>query len=125
VDAATRAADHVVCARHGALLEGESPLHTRQGEVLAKGKGVVVRRGLKEACSKALARRTETAYEARLSDEKARYFKVLYLSGRQLCKCGGHKRESSVTLPGEISHLASCYRRPEASGYGVRSQPRA
>jgi len=31
------------------LLEGESPLHTRQGEVPANGKGVVVRRGLKEA----------------------------------------------------------------------------
>ncbi len=45
----------VVCARHGTLLEGASPLHTHQGEVLAKGKGVAVRRGLKEARSKALA----------------------------------------------------------------------
>ena len=114
-----------VCARHGALLEGESPLHTRQGEVLAKGKGVVARRGLKEACSKALARRTETAYEAQLSDEKARHFKVQYLSGRQLCKCGGHKRESSVTLPGEISRFALGYRFREAARWTVRSQPRA
>ena len=39
----------IVCARYGVLLEGESPLHTRQGEVLAEGKGVVVRRGLKKA----------------------------------------------------------------------------
>ena len=45
-----------VCAWHGALLEGESPLHTRQGEVLAKGNGVVVRRGRKAAISKTLAR---------------------------------------------------------------------
>ena len=50
-----------VCARHGTLLRGESPPHARQGEVLAKGKGVVVRQGLKEARSKALVRRTETA----------------------------------------------------------------
>ena len=50
-----------VCARHGALLKGESPLHARQGEVLAKGKGVAVRQGLKEACSKALVRRTGIA----------------------------------------------------------------
>jgi len=57
----TRRLTRDVCARHGALLEGESPLHTRQGEVLAKGKGVVVRRGPKEASSKALVRRTEIA----------------------------------------------------------------
>lgn len=49
-----------VCTRHGALLRGESPPHARQGEVLEKGKGVVVRQGLKEARSKALVRRTET-----------------------------------------------------------------
>ena len=71
-----------VCAWHGALLEGESPLHTRQGEVLAKGKGVVARRGLKEARSKTLARRTGTAYEAQLPDERSRFLKVQYLYGR-------------------------------------------
>ncbi len=65
-----------VCARQGALLEGASPFHTRQGEMIARGKGVAARRGLKEACSKALARRmrlrarqrrhtAETAYEAK------------------------------------------------------------
>ena len=94
-----------VCAWHGALLEGESPLHTRQGEVLAKGKGVVARRGLKEARSKALARRTETAYEAQLLDEKSRLFKVQYLYEKQWRKCGGHKRESSVSYPGRSQRL--------------------
>ena len=34
-----------------------------------------------EACSKALARRTETAYEARVPDEMARHIKVQYLTG--------------------------------------------
>ena len=45
-DERSTVADQGVCARHGVLLEGESPLHTRQGEVLAESKGVVVRQGL-------------------------------------------------------------------------------
>ncbi len=48
--------------------------------MLAKGKGVVVRRGLKEAHSKALARRTETAYEAAVLDKVARHTEVRYLT---------------------------------------------
>jgi len=64
--------------------------------VLAKGKGVAARRGLSrpkgdrlpprqqrsanEACSKALARRTETAYEAAVPDKVARHTEVQYLS---------------------------------------------
>ncbi len=64
-----------VCARHGALLagapyalpfgsDGKSRAHPGRGEVLVKGKCVVARRGLKEVESKALTRRTATAYEA-------------------------------------------------------------
>ena len=48
--------------------------------MLAKGKGVVARRGLKEAHSKALARRTGTAYEALMPDKVARHTEVQYLS---------------------------------------------
>ena len=55
------APDLSVCARYGVLLEGESPLHTRQGEVLAEGKGVVVRRSL------------EKAYKQTIAQEKACY----------------------------------------------------
>jgi len=75
--------------------------------VLAKGKGVAVRQGLKEACSKALARRTETAYEAQMPDEMARHIKVQYLTGKHWRKCGGHKRESSVSYPGR-SQIVPC-----------------
>ena len=70
-------------------LWGGSPLYTCQEEVRAKDKGVVMRRGLKEVRSKALARRTETAYEAYLSDENARQFEVRTLTRRQVRKCGG------------------------------------
>jgi len=41
-----------------------------------------------------------------MPDEESRHFKVQCLNGRHQRKCGGHKRESSVALPGEISHLA-------------------
>ncbi|MGD9309680.1 MAG: hypothetical protein PVG51_11105 [Desulfosarcina sp.] len=37
---------------------------------------------LKEAAGKALARRTEIAYEASMLDEKANIFKVRYLCGK-------------------------------------------
>ena len=62
-----------------------------------------MRWNLKEAASKALARRTEIAYEACSLDEKAKLFKVQYLYGETVCKCGGHKREGESALPGEIS----------------------
>ena len=62
----------------------------------------IVRWNLKEAAGKRLARRTETAYEATVSDEKAIIFKVLYLYGRHGRRCGGHKPEGGCALPGEV-----------------------
>jgi len=63
-------------------LRGESPPTTYQEEGLAKDKGVVVRRGPKEVCSKALTRRTGNAYEARMLDEAARHVEVRLLNGK-------------------------------------------
>ena len=66
----------------------------------------IARWNLKEAVGKALARRTEIAYEACSLDEKARLFKTQYLYGKAVCKCGGHKREGESALPGEICNFA-------------------
>ena len=66
----------------------------------------IVRWNLKEAAGKALARRTEIAYEADKLDEKATIFKVQYLYGKFGCRCGGHKREGESALPGEICDFA-------------------
>jgi hypothetical protein len=85
----------------------------------------IARWDLKEAAGKALARRTEIAYEAGKLDEKAHIFKVRYLYGKFVCRCGGHKRESESALPGEICNFALSYRRREVRGWGCRSQPRA
>ena len=73
----------------------------------------IVRWNLKEAAGKALAQRTEIAYEAVMSDEKANIFKVLYLYGRHGRKCGGYKCEGGCALPGEVSISALCYRHRE------------
>ncbi len=62
-------------------LRGVSPRTTYQEEGLAKDKGVAVRRGLKEVCSKARTRRTEIASEARMLDKTARHVKVQTLNG--------------------------------------------
>ena len=85
----------------------------------------IVRWNLKEAAGKALARRTETTYEACKLDEKANIFKVRYLYGKLLRKCGGHKREGESALPGEICQLVTYYRHREVTGRVGRSQPRA
>ena len=85
----------------------------------------IARWNLKEAAGKALARRTEIAYEAVKLDEKAFTFKIRYLYGRLGCRCGGHKREGESALPGEIGQLVTYYRHREVTGRVGRSQPRA
>jgi hypothetical protein len=85
----------------------------------------IARWNLKEAAGKALARRTEIAYEAVKLDEKASTFKIRYLYGKLGCRCGEHKREGESALPGEVCNFALSYRRREARGRSCRSQPRA
>jgi len=43
-----------------------------------------------------------------MSDKGANIFKVRYLTGRHVRKCGGHKRECGCALPGETSWYAVC-----------------
>ena len=73
----------------------------------------IARWNLKEAAGKALARRTEIAYEACKLDEKANLFKVQYLYGKLVRRCGGHKREGGCALPGEICQLVTYYHHRE------------
>jgi hypothetical protein len=80
---------------------------------------------LKEAAGKALARRTENAYEACKLDEGANIFKVQYLYGKLARRCGGYKREGECALPGEICQLVLNYCHREVMGRVGRSQPRA
>ena len=65
----------------------------------------IARWNLKEAAGKALARRTEIAYEACKLDEEANIFKVQYLYGKLVRRCGGHKREGGCAIPGEVCNF--------------------
>jgi len=85
----------------------------------------IARWNLKEAAGKALARRTEIAYEACKLDERANRLKVRYLYGKFVCRGGGHKREGESALPGEICQLVMNYRHREVTGRVGRSQRRA
>src|SRR6266404_9465752 len=83
----------VLCARQGALTWGwKSPTSPTGGIVSRTARVSIARWNLKEAAGKALARRTETAYEAVRLDEKAHIFKVQYLYGKTGCRCGEYKR---------------------------------
>ena len=83
----------------------------------------IARWNLKEAAGKALARRTEIAYEAVKLDEKASTFKIQYLYGKLGCRCGGHKREGESALPGEVCNFAKWLQ--SSRGDGMRLQKSA
>ena len=83
----------------------------------------IARWNLKEAAGKGLARRTEIAYEACKLDEKAHIFKVRYLYGKLVRRCGGHKREGESALPGEICQLVEVL--PASRGDGKSWQKSA
>ncbi len=83
----------------------------------------IARWNLKEAAGKALTRRTEIAYEACSLDERANVFKVQYLYGKIVCKCGEYKRESESALPGEICNFAD--ELPSLRGEGMKLQKSA
>ena len=76
-----------------------------------------MRWNLKEAAGKALARRTETASEAAMLDEKANILKVRYLYGKRGRICGGQKREGGCALPGRSADRPMFCRRREATGW--------
>jgi hypothetical protein len=77
----------------------------------------------KEAAGKALGQRTEITYEACSLGEEANPFKALYLYGKIVCRCGGHKREGESALPGEICNFAA--RLLSSRGDGMKLQKSA
>jgi len=100
----------LLCARQGApTWRCKSSTHPTGGSVSRTARVSIARWDLKEAAGKALARRTEIAYEAAVADKKANIFEVQYLYGGHGRRCGGHKREGGCALPGEVCQPATCY----------------
>jgi hypothetical protein len=83
----------------------------------------IARWNLKEAAGKALARRTEIAYEAVKLDEKAHIFKVRNLYGKFGCRCGGHKREGESAFTRGALQL--CFELLSLRGDGMKLQKSA
>ena len=65
----------------------------------------IARWNLKEAAGKALARRTEIAYEADKLDEKAHIFKVRYLYGSLAVDAAGISVKVRAHYPGRSATL--------------------
>jgi hypothetical protein len=66
----------------------------------------IARWNLKEAAGKALARRTEIAYEACKLDEKANVFKVRYLYGSLCVYAAGISVKVRAHYPGRSVSLS-------------------
>ena len=71
-----------------------------RGTVSRTARVPIARWDLKEAAGKALARRTEIAYEAVVLGKKANIFNARYLHGKYGRKCVGYKCEGRVSYPG-------------------------
>ena len=76
-----------------------------RGTVSRTARVSIARWNLKEAEGKALARRTEIAFEAVAVGEKSIILKARYLYGDCGRKCGGHKCEGRVHYPGRSDDL--------------------
>jgi len=103
INAAWKQAVFLWCARQGApTWERKSPTGPTRGTVSWTARVSTVRWNLKEAAGKALARRTETVYEAVVMGEESIIFKARYLYGNHGSRYGGYKCEGGCALPGEI-----------------------
>jgi hypothetical protein len=92
-------------------LGGESPLHTRQGEVLARGKGVAgdcesEGSPRQSAGSTGAPSRTGSGYEATHRGKAAKKVKARYLHRTMRRISDRHKREGGCVIPGEICMAA-------------------
>ena len=76
-----------------------------RGTVSRTARVPIARWDLKEAAGKALARRTEIAYEAAVLGEEANIFKARYLHGKYHRKCGEYKCEGRTSYPGRSVNL--------------------
>ena len=99
-------------------LGGSSPLHARQGEVLAGRQGCPPRGGIRR---KPQAKRYRDEQEPHTrhcdGDETASIVEVQSLSGRSWCRCGADERGGVCALPGETLFAA-----PEATAVERRRE---
>jgi len=86
---------------------GESPLHTRQGEMLAKQQRRHREVGSGGSCRQSAGLTNRKRIEATHRGETAENVKAQYLHGTVLRRSDRHKREGECVLPGEIWERAA------------------
>src|SRR5579859_2918007 len=92
-----------ICAPGRAhLLGGASPLHTRHGEVLAEGKGVLGDWESEGSSRQSAGATNRKRIEAAWWDERAKVREVRYVYGTRRRRSDAHKREGGCAIPGEI-----------------------
>ncbi len=92
-----------ICAPGRAhLLGGVSPLHTRHGEVLAEGKGVLGDWESEGSRRQSAGATNRKRIEAALWDERSKVREVRYVYGTRRRRSDAHKREGGCAIPGEI-----------------------
>ena len=97
-------------------LGGVSPLHTRQGEVLAEQQGCPSRGGIWRKLQQSAALTNSQRIEATRSGEQAKLCKAQYLHGRSRRKSDRHKREGECVIPGEVCWFALGLRSSRGDG---------
>jgi hypothetical protein len=113
------------CGGQSRRLGGESPLHTRQGEVLARGKGVVGDCESEGSPRQNAGLTNRKRIEAAQRGKKANIFKARYLHGTLRRRSDRHKQEGRANYPGRSARLPLCYRAPRGDGMDVQKSAEA
>src|SRR5579863_2538153 len=106
-------------------LGGESPLHSRHGQVLAEGNGSPGDRGSEGSRKQSAGATNRKRIEAAPWGEQAKRCKARYMYGTRCRISDAHKREDGCAIPGEICKRADGgYGDRKVLGCGCRSQQR-
>jgi hypothetical protein len=91
-------------------LGGESPLHTRQGEVLAERQRLRREAESGGSCGQSAGLTNRKRIEATHRGETAKIVKARYLHGTVRRISDRHKREGECVIPGEVWRCAAVLR---------------
>jgi len=94
---------------------GESPLHSRHGQVLAEGNGVSGDRESEGSRKQSAGATNRKRIEAVPWGEQAKKCKAQYMYGTRCRISDAHKREGGCAIPGEICKRAARLRGSEGS----------
>ena len=121
--------EYLLPARTRKLIGWSSPsafwIHTRQGEVLARGNGVAGDRESEGSPRQNAGLTNSKRIEAALRGEGACFPKAQYLHGTLRRRSDRHKQEGRANYPGRSARLPQCYRASRGDGMSVQKSAEA